>query len=197
MTFASFSSMGRQSAWAVFLICVGYVTPDVFGCPYSIRDSAFIVGGNTPSFDLYVIVSADMADREKFEGWVNTAGDVWLTDTPVKARLVTANDTATHNLRETMGEKSPDLTDLPSAVLVGPEGETFVFACRRSRHRLWYPRHAAARSRSRGPAPGRRPPTGSCRSRRGCRTRAGSWNRSGVPPCQLRSLLISGRPMPV
>jgi hypothetical protein len=73
-----------------------------------------------------MIISPEMADREAFEGWVNTAADVWLTDTPVRAQLVTTTDTAVHNLRETMGDDFPDAGDLPSPVLVGPEGKPFV-----------------------------------------------------------------------
>jgi len=92
----------------------------VAGCPYSIRDSAFIGADSLPSYQLLLITgSTDESIRDS----IDTATTAWLSDANVVAEIVPPDSATVRALSDRL-----PIEDFPTngltAVLVSPQGGT-------------------------------------------------------------------------
>ncbi len=100
---------------AIGLIC--HVATVAVGCPYSIRDSAFIGGDSRPSYQLLLITDSEV---EALRDYIDAATTAWLSDANVTAEIVSTNSATVRAVREELAANTFPPDGL-TVVLVSPD----------------------------------------------------------------------------
>ena len=97
----------------------------VVACPYSIRDSGFIVREPDP-FRLLVAVRDDTPDRSALERLLREAAGLYLPDTDIEAALLNLDAPPSVDAEFISGVAEAVGEAVPAAVLVSPRGDLKV-----------------------------------------------------------------------
>jgi len=95
------------------------LAPSALCCPYSIRDSGFIVREPSP-YRLLPVVKNETPGREEASRRLAGAADLYLPDAGVEAEVVNLDDPAPGKLTRRVAQDPPKR--LPAAVLLSPRG---------------------------------------------------------------------------
>ncbi len=89
-------------------------------CPYTIRDAGFIVRDPSP-YRLCICVADRTPGREHLDEWLRDSAAELLAEANVEVETVNLDHDPDHEA--TAGLASPELRELPAAVLVSPGGD--------------------------------------------------------------------------
>jgi hypothetical protein len=93
----------------------------LLGCPYSIRDVAFVDLNSIP-YRLYFFVEDESPQREALISTFDESSRVVLTDTNVKAEIISPDKEKEHPALEYV--RFWEIEDFPCAILISPRGHS-------------------------------------------------------------------------
>ncbi len=95
--------------------------PAALSCPYSIRDSGFIVREPRP-YRLSILINDDTSSKDKLAGWLTEARQQYLSNSNVEAEVVNLDYPPTSAWDEDLVAQAPE--SLPAAFLISPRNRT-------------------------------------------------------------------------
>ena len=114
------------AAIAAFCASLAAPAPRLEGCPYSIRDSAFIGRGSAVPFRLVFPSRNDKAGRTKLLSWIEKASASWLRDSNVVAELVDLREKES-SLPRRLHDNLRDTRTPPAAILLAADDRVYRF----------------------------------------------------------------------
>jgi len=96
------------------------------GCPYSIRDTAYLDTEHVVDYTLFFVVDDATNDVDVLTDNVAMAHEAWLLESNVEAKVVLAGDQQAHRLREALPGGLENQGPAPIAVLLSPKNTALV-----------------------------------------------------------------------